>query len=335
MSDSGLGWLALARGTLDRVAERRRDTAWLELAWDDPRTRVLMIDEGRVLVRVQDLPTLALVPPGTGTQGAKSTKGTARDTETTTATDGPSDMPDGPSDAPPERYLLGVDEDGVAYFAVPGPLPAVDGAEPAGLRRIGALLNDRDSGLLTHAVALFNWHSTHTHCPRCGVRTVVASAGHSRVCPADGSEHFPRLDPAVIMLVRDGRDRVLLARHPKWPDRMKSVLAGFVEPGESLEQAVAREVREEVGLTVHGMRYLGSQPWPLPQSLMLGFDCRADDGQRVRADEQEVTDARWYSRDEVSAATSSGELLLPGRVSIARQLIEHWFGDRLPGQWGV
>jgi NAD+ diphosphatase len=151
----------------------------------------------------------------------------------------------------------------------------------------------------------------------------------------DGTEHFPRLDPAVIMLVRDGEDRILLARSPLWPERMRSILAGFVEPGESLEQAVAREVLEEVGLVVGETRYLGSQPWPLPQSLMLGFFCLAADGQELKPDQEEIVDAEWYTREELLAAAGAYEILLPGKVSIARQLIEHWYGGPLPGAWGL
>jgi NAD+ diphosphatase len=297
-SPEALGWLALARGTLDRVGERRRDETWLAEAWADPRSRVLVIERGKVLVRPK--PALVLVAPDQAPGG--------------------------------ERYLLGVDPDGVAYFALSAPLPVIEGTEPADLRSTGALLSDRDAGLLTQAVALQNWHSTHTHCPRCGSLTTTASAGHTRICPVDASEHFPRTDPAVIMLVHED-ERILLASSARWPSRRVSILAGFVEAGESLEQAVVREVREEVGVTVRDCRYLGSQPWPLPRSLMLGFFARADDGQDLRVDGDEIKSARWYTRPELLAATDSGEILLPGTISIARQLIERWYGGALPGDW--
>ncbi|WP_329241455.1 NAD(+) diphosphatase [Actinoallomurus sp. NBC_01490] len=298
MIESTLGWLALSRGALDRVGERRRDDAWLAETWANPRTRVIVVEGGKALVRPE--PALVFVPPEQAPEG--------------------------------ERYLLGVDGEETAYFAVSAPLPAIEGTEPAGLRAVGARLDDRDAGLLTQAVALQNWHETHTHCPRCGAVTTPASAGHIRVCTVDGSEHFPRTDPAVIMLVHDD-ERMLLASSHKWPARRMSILAGFVEPGESLEQAVAREVREEVGVAVHDCRYLGSQPWPLPRSLMLGFFARAYDGQDLRVDGEEIKSARWFTREELRAATESGELGLPGRISIARQLIERWYGGELPGEW--
>lgn len=294
-----LGWLALARGTIDRVAERRRDDAWVAELWDDPRTRVFAIEKGQVLVQVRDVPSLTLLSAGE-----------LADTR--------------------ERYLMGVDPDGVAYFAASGPLPVIEGAERSDLRRIGALLNDRDSGLLTHAVALQHWHATNTHCPRCGAGTEPAAAGHVRVCPVDGSEHFPRLDPAVIMLVADSADRILLARGPAWPEAMRSILAGFVEPGESLEQAVAREVGEEVGLAVHDIRYVGSQPWPLPQSLMLGFFCRLDESatppDELRPDPAEILDAAWYTRADFRAAVEAGHIMAPGKLSIASRMISRWYG---------
>jgi NAD+ diphosphatase len=297
-----LNWLALSRGALDRAADRRNDEEWVARAWNERRTQVLVIENGKAPVRIQDSPELILLPPDRAPEG--------------------------------ERYLLGVDEEGTAYFAVDGPLPPIDGAEHGTLRRVGALLSARDSGLLVHAVALQNWHSTHPHCSRCGARTTLANAGASRICPRDGSEHFPRVDPAVIMLVYDDTDHILLARNPRWPERRVSILAGFVEPGESLEQAVAREVAEEVGVAVRDQRYLGSQPWPMPQSLMLGFFCRADDTE-LRVDGEEIIDAHWYTREELRAAVIEGDILLPGKISIARQLIELWYGGELPGSWGL
>jgi NAD+ diphosphatase len=302
-----LGPLALARGTVDRSAERRTDPEWLAARWAEPGTRVLVVNDGQALGRLGDADAeLVLLPV--------------------------SQAPDGP------RYLLGVDDDGRAYFGVSAPLPAADGAaagqvKPVGLRQVGALLGDRDAGLLTHAVALGNWHATHTHCPRCGALTNLVTGGHSRICPVDLSEHFPRTDPAMITLVTDGRDRALLARNSAWPERRVSILAGFVEPGESAEQAVEREVAEETGIIVHEIRYLGSQPWPMPASLMLGFWARANGVQPIRVDEEEIVEARWFSRDELRASMATSEILLPPPVSIAYRIIESWYGDELPAQW--
>ena len=299
--------LALARGTVDRSTEHRTDPEWIEARWAEPGTRVLVVDDGQALARLGDADAeLVLLPV--------------------------SQAPDGP------RYLLGVDNDGRAYFGVSAPLPAADDAaagqaKPVGLRQVGALLGDRDAGLFTHAVALGNWHATHTHCPRCGALTNLVTGGHSRICPVDLSEHFPRTDPAMITLVTDARDRALLARNRAWPERRVSILAGFVEPGESAEQAVEREVAEETGIIVHEIRYLGSQPWPMPASLMLGFWARANGVQPIRVDEQEIAEAHWFSRDELRASMASSEIRLPPPVSIAYRIIESWYGDELPAQW--
>jgi NAD+ diphosphatase len=155
-------------------------------------------------------------------------------------------------------------------------------------------------------------------------------AGHSRRCTSDGSEHFPRCDPAVIMLVTDPGDRCLLARNAQWPKGRVSVLAGFVEPGESAEQAVAREVREETGVIVSSVRYAASQPWPMPHSLMLGFRADAVTTQ-ISVDAEEIEEAGWYSRDDLRNALVEGDLLMPPSLSISRWLIETWYGAALPG----
>ena len=240
-----------------------------------------------------------------------------------------------------DRFLLGVDDDDVAYFGIGGtvadagngqapPGPAHDPAvRRAGLREAGTLLTDRDAGLLTHAVALANWHAVAGFCPRCGAPTAPELAGHSRRCTADGSEHFPRCDPAVIMSVTDPGDRLLLARNSQWPPGRVSVLAGFVEPGESAEQAVAREVHEETGVVVAAVSYAGSQPWPMPHNLMLGFRAQAE-GSEIHVDGDEIAEARWYSRDDLRQVLESGVLRMPPSLSISRWLIETWFGGPLP-----
>jgi NAD+ diphosphatase len=306
---AGLRDLALSRGEVDRSTARRSDTAWLAAAWVDPGTRVLVVSDSQALVRSGDGPAeLVFVPPEEAPEGV--------------------------------RFLLGTDADGVVYFGVAGPLPLLDGelvpgsgVRPISLRQAGPLLSDRDAGLMTHAVALGNWHAVHTHCPRCGAVTEPELAGHSRRCVVDGSEHFPRLDPAVIMLVTDPDDRCLLARNAMWPERRVSILAGFVEPGESAEQAVAREVHEETGITIAGARYVGSQPWPMPHSLMLGFRARAIGSLEIRVDSDEIAEARWFSRGELRASIASGEIRLPPPVSIAHRIIESWYGTHLDGAW--
>ena len=295
--------LALARGTVDRVTEKRTDEEWLDAAWQDPGTRVLVVSDGQALVRADDEHVeLVFVPPEQAPAGT--------------------------------RFLLGEDADGTVYFGVAGELPpAPEGIRVAYLREVGALLGDRDAGLLTHAVALANWHVTHTHCPVDGTPTVPAPGGHFTVCPRDGTEHFPRTDPAVIMLVTDPDDRCLLARNAAWPGRRVSILAGFVDPGESAEQAVIREVAEETGIKVTNVRYVGSQPWPMPRSLMLGFRADAPAGQAIAVDHDELAEAYWFSRDELLAAIEAREIALPPPVSIARHIIESWFGGPLPSTW--
>jgi NAD+ diphosphatase len=303
-----LGRLALARGAVDRTAELRLDELALAAAWSNPDTRVLVVSEGRAFVIDEPDP---VVP------------GAIRPRLVTL----PSyDAPEG------DRYLLGRDESGYTYFAVPAEtLPGrMDGdARPASLREVGVQLSDRDAGLLTHAIALEHWHRSHRFCPRCGHPTEVAAAGHIRRCANCGTEHYPRTDPAVIMAVTDPDERLLLGRGSAWDQRRFSVLAGFVEPGESLEQAVAREVAEEAGLTVTSVTYLGSQPWPFPCSLMLGFTATVDDPERVRADGEEVLEVRWFTREELAEAAASGQVVLSGQISIARSLIEHWYGGPL------
>ncbi|WP_435107603.1 NAD(+) diphosphatase [Nocardiopsis synnemataformans] len=309
---------SLSRFSVDPAAHRRLDGEWLAEAWAAPGTRVLVLEGGdpvshgwravmakqsRALITTGDSPELVMVPPAEAPEG--------------------------------ERYLLGTDGRD-AYFAVRSgrELAATEQAAPASLREIGSLLGDRDTGLMTRAVALANWNATHGFCPRCGSRTTPAAAGHVRVCDEEGTEQYPRMDPAVIMLVhreRDGREEMLLGNNPHWDARRFSVLAGFVDAGESLEQAVVREVAEEAGIVVERPRYLSSQPWPFPRSLMVGYTARAV-GETERTDD-EIGVTRWFTRAELAEAVHSEEVLLPGRVSIARTLIEHWYGADLPGGW--
>ncbi|WP_431983694.1 NAD(+) diphosphatase [Streptomyces qinglanensis] len=291
-------------GGIDRASHHRLDEAWLAAAWSHPSTRVFVVSGGQAMIEDQEDGTTQLVT-----------------------------MPS--FDAPfteAHRYFLGADEDGVRYFALqkdslPGRMDDI--ARPAGLREAGVLLSDRDSELLVHAVGLENWQRTHRFCSRCGERTVIAAAGHIRRCPACGAEHYPRTDPAVIMLVTDDQDRALLGRQVHWPEGRFSTLAGFVEPGESLEAAVRREVAEEAGVAVGSVSYVASQPWPFPSSLMLGFMARATSS-RIRVDEDEIEEARWFSREDLRAAIDSGEVLTPSGISIAARLVELWYGQPLP-----
>lgn len=203
---------------------------------------------------------------------------------------------------------------------------------PVSLRILGPAIAADEASLAVHAVGLARWHQTHPHCARCGALTVVAQAGHTRTCPSCGAEHFPRTDPAVIMLITDGDDRVLLGRQPSWPEGHFSTLAGFVEPGETLDDAVRREVKEEAGIEVGAVEYAGSQPWPFPSSLMLGFFGTALTTD-ITVDGEEIAEARWFSRQEITDMTSEHELVLPPLVSISRWLVEKWHGGEITGNW--
>jgi NAD+ diphosphatase len=195
------------------------------------------------------------------------------------------------------------------------------------LRASGAGLSDLDAGIFTQALALANWHQNNTHCPRCGNPTTIEQGGWVRKCSADELEIFPRTDPAVIVSILDENERILLGSQGIWEENRWSILAGFVEPGESLEAAVVREMKEESGLDVFDASYIYSQGWPYPASLMLGFSARANSSQPLRPDGEEISKLRWFSRDELAAEAK--DLLLPGRASISRAMIELWFGKEL------
>jgi NAD+ diphosphatase len=288
---------ALARSAVDRAAHRRTDTEWLAEAWSG--ALVLVLDaQGQAAVTGDG--TLALVPAAEAPEG--------------------------------ERLFLG-EEAGQAYFAVRGELPA--GGTPRSLRDCGADLDDRDAGLFVAAVGLANWHDAHLYSPRTGAATTVRDGGWVREAVDGSGQMWPRTDPAVIMLVSDGvpgRDgRALFGRQAVWPAGRYSTLAGFVEPGESAEMAVAREVAEETGVTVSGIRYVASQPWPFPGSLMLGFTALADPAQEIVVDPTEIEDARWFTRAELLAARGDARkeprVLLPMRTSIAYHLISRWLDE--------
>ena len=307
-----LGNLVLARGSVGRGAQWRADDRWQAARRADPRSRVMRVCDGAALVAGTDADavrvSLDLTP-----------------------------VVDVPVDA--ELTFLGVDDDDVAYFAEhlgwPESVDTTD-ARWADLRQVGAALDARDAGLMVTAVALDNWMRTHTRCPRCGAPTQFSAAGWSRRCPDDGTEHFPRTDPAVIVLVRDRDDRALLGRQQRWAPGWFSTLAGFVEAGESAEAALRREVHEESGVVISDgaddIRYLGSQPWPFPCSLMLGYHAWTDDP-AIEVDGEEIVEARWFTREDLASACERGDVRLPPSVSIARRLVERWYGSELPGDW--
>ncbi|WP_433283302.1 NAD(+) diphosphatase [Micromonospora sp. CA-244673] len=302
----------LARTALDRAAHRRTDPGWLAEAWEQARVLVLdSADEGRALVRGATAPP-ELVLVGSG------------------------ELPEVPRSVP---MFLGVEADGVPVFAVDGPLPELAGTRRVNLREVGHLLTDRDAGIFTTALALLNWHVRHGYSSSSGQPTEVDEAGWSRVDPA-GGRIWPRTDPAMIVLVHDGVDgpdgRCLLGNNATWPstpgERRYSCLAGYVEPGESAEAAVLREVREEVGVAVEEIGYAGSQSWPFPGSLMLGFLARADADAPIRVDPAEIAHARWFARREIGAALAGqpvrveggDRLVLPPPSSIALFLVHRW-----------
>ncbi|OBJ51131.1 NAD(+) diphosphatase [Mycobacterium sp. 1423905.2] len=237
---------------------------------------------------------------------------------------------------PPEAVFLGRIDGGRHVWAIRSGLQPPDDpdvrAEVVDLRRLGRVLDDTSSHLVSSATALLNWHDAARFSPIDGTPTKPARAGWARINPLTGHEEYPRIDPAVICLVHDGGDRAVLARQAVWPERFFSLLAGFVEAGESFEVCVAREIREEIGLTVSDVRYLGSQPWPFPRSLMVGFHAVADPDQEFSFNDGEIVEAAWFTRDEIRAALDAGDwstasdakLLLPGSISIARVIIESW-----------
>lgn len=286
----------LAASLFDRLGHLRKDAAWLESA--RPRGLYLVVWRRRNLVSDDETPVPVFLEAG-----AAAAFGAA-----------------------PECILLG-HRDALPCFAL-----AVEGDSPPPLagrfeeiRGIGHRLGASDAALLAYARGMVIWHERHRHCGVCGAPTESVEAGHARQCTACDARHFPRVDPAIIVLVAD-EARCLLGRQSTWPPGRYSTIAGFVEPGESLEEAVRREVREETGIHVGAVDYHSSQPWPFPSSLMLGFSARPAGGV-IELLDGELEDARWVDREEIAA----GRVLLPPKVSIAYRLIESWF-DAAPGR---
>ena len=292
-----------ADDTMDRMAAQREDPAWLDARLRAPATRFVAVAAGRH----------PFVPAETGARrpfylAPNEVEGAL----------------------PGDPILLGVHE-GTTWFAVdvteaPPPFPA-----HVTLLRIRDVITDlahRDSAVLAYANALVHWHRTHRFCGACGTPTTSVRGGHVRRCSdtACAREHFPRTDPAVITLVCDG-DRCLLARRRDWAPGRRSTVAGFVEPGETLEHTVAREVFEEVGVRVGEVRYRGSQPWPFPQSLMLGFRATAASTD-IAVDGDEIAEADWYTPGRIEADTATGTLILPPFDSISRRLVDDWLAER-------
>lgn len=280
--------LALGRGNLDRLAHLRGDTVWFAAACAAADTFVVGVSGGSVVADDAALHNL-------------------RDLTVD----------------PAEAALLG-SANGQLFVA----LMRDELDNTRSLRDIGAQLSDDQAAVATAAVALHQWHRTHTHCPRCGAPTSNALAGWERHCTVDGSAHYPRTDPAVIVVITDADDRLLLARQQVWPERRYSLVAGYVEPGETAEHAVSREVLEEVGLTVGYPTYLGSQPWPFPASLMLCYRAPALDTE-IRVDGIEIAQAQWLTREGLRSSIADGSIVLPSQVSIARRAIEQWHGAPL------
>ncbi len=228
--------------------------------------------------------------------------------------------------------LLGIDSKDrarfaldISHFADPandGPLAGF--GDFAEIREIAGSLHEEDAAILAQAKSMIDWHRRHTFCANCGARTELAEAGYKRQCPECGAEHFPRTDPVVISLVVKD-DRCLLGRGPHFPEKMFSALAGFVEPGESIEEAVAREVKEEVGIDVGDVEYHSTQPWPYPSSLMIGCIAEAET-EEITIDETEIADAQWFTRDELKAALNGNaeRLWVPPPFAIAHQLVKAW-----------
>lgn len=300
----------LAPRVLDRAAHLRADDAFQTDARNDPSTHVVWVSNGAVAAH-------------TDTAHADSAHiDSAR--LLLTATD------EVPADA--GLSFLGVDESDTAYFAahLAGQPPLPGGMRWATMREIGHHLDALAVALVAPTTALDNWRARGLHCAHCGAQMDVTSAGWSMTCRSCDVEVFPRTDPAVIVLVRDVDDRALLGRQGMWAAGRMSTLAGFVEAGESAELAVRREIAEEVGVRIadsdDAIRYLGSQPWPFPGSLMLGFHALAATTD-ITVDGSEIVEARWFTREELRAALATGEVRLPPSVSISRRLIEHWLDE--------
>ncbi|WAB82843.1 NAD(+) diphosphatase [Microcella daejeonensis] len=302
--------LPLSRYRIDRDdTARLRPDLFAELA-AEPSSRVLPVWRGEVLLTTAEHPALALLPAdAVPTDVLRIYLGRTTEAE---------------ADLPAGAAIIAAVLDDAA-----GERMARDVTRWGNPRTLGHQLSDRDAGLAVEALAIANWHAGHAFSPRTGNATTPGRAGWVRVDVETGREMFPRTDAAIIVGVTDERDRLVLGSNAAWESNRFSLLAGFVEPGESLEAAVAREVAEESGLRVVDPVYVGSQPWPFPASLMLGFRATLDPAvtAELRPDGDEILDLRWFSRDELRSQLDT--IVLPGRTSIARAIIEDWYGGPL------
>jgi NAD+ diphosphatase len=295
--------LRLARSTVDRAAHLRSDENALAAAWQN--AKIIHFNGSQFLADGNSLAFLT----------------SDEISEAISASENRSDS---------LRIFLG-EADGQNFFLWMS--EENNGAEESykTLREISAELSPLEIGLAVHAQALAFWHQKSQFCPQCGSRTTPALGGSVRRCE-EGHELYPRTDPAIIVLVKDASDRILLGRQGVWPEHRFSTFAGFVEAGESFEQCVVREVFEEAGVKVSNINYLGSQPWPFPQSLMIAFEATIDDPENARPDGEEIVEIRWFDRNELYAAIVEGSLLLPPVISVARAMIQAWYGEKpLPG----
>lgn len=344
MSFSFTTRLPLSRHAVDRDHQSRALPGLFDQLWADATTRVLPIWHGKMLLAPHHAPhhapTMAPRPADPLAAGAATAPWIADGVHLALLPT--SSVPTSAQNAGLQVYLgrsLPTDlpePAGTRIVAAQLDDAAAARLEPdeerwVGLRTVATVLDDRDAGLFTEALGVFNWHASHGHCPRCGAATMVEEGGWVRRCPVDNSQVFPRTDPAVIVLITDADDRILLGSNAMWENNRYSLLAGFVEPGEALESAVIREMFEESGLRVTDPAYVGSQPWPFPASVMCGFTARLADDQPagdLLPDGAEILALRWFSRQELHAA---GEwMLLPGPSSIAHAMIERWLGAPLP-----
>lgn len=294
---------------IDRAGELRVNQESLDQLWQ--RAQILQIAEGRIAAADSKLSLI-------------NAEQVAAHIAAHTFTEG-------------SRYFLGLDLQSKApFFAWDTEWVGTidDEVKEVGfstVREIGSLLSEQELEISLHAMGLSNWHRAHPRCPRCGGATRVDLGGAARTCDADGSQHHPRTDSAVIVLVKDRSDRILLGHQPIWPEGRFSTFAGFLEPGETFEQCVAREVLEESAVVVTELNYLGSQPWPFPASIMIAFEAVTDNPERAQGDGQEITEVKWFTRAQLMAAAKDGSLLLPPSISVARKMIERWLGESAPG----